>query len=185
MKRRCDIGRIAAASTTINSYHFGGTLADIPAEHWALLDTCVPYYETDECILTHANYRADLPMAEQPEFTLRWELFDPAKEQPHISGKTVVVGHTEQKNAEILDLGFAMCIDTVCCKYGWLTAIDVSSLEVWQANRWGMLRESEETSHRHQPQGVVAAGRGSVIPPATRLRCVAPTQINMQTGQAP
>jgi hypothetical protein len=38
----------------------------------------------------------------------------------------------------------------VCCKYGWLTAIDVSSLEVWQANRWGVLRESVETSHRHR-----------------------------------
>ena len=110
----------------------------------------MPYYETAECILTHANYRADVPMAQQPEYTLRWELFDPAKEQPHISGKTVVVGHTEQANAEILDMGFAICIDTVCCKYGWLTAIDVSSLEVWQANRWRVLRESVETSHRHR-----------------------------------
>jgi serine/threonine protein phosphatase 1 len=135
---------------TLNSYRFGGTLADIPEAHWALLDTCVPYYETDECILTHANYRADLPMAQQPDYTLRWELFDPAKEQPHMSGKTVVVGHTEQPSAEILDMGFAICIDTVCCKYGWLTAIDVSSLEVWQANRWRVLRESVETSHRHR-----------------------------------
>jgi serine/threonine protein phosphatase 1 len=135
---------------TINSYRFGGTLADIPAEHWRLLDTCVPYYETDEFILTHANYAADLPMAEQLEYTLRWELFDPDKVQPHFSGKSVVVGHTEQKNAEILDLGYATCIDTVCCKYGWLTALDVSTHEVWQASRWGMLRESEETSHRLQ-----------------------------------
>jgi serine/threonine protein phosphatase 1 len=135
--------------STLNSYRFGGSLDDVPASHWALLDTCVPYYETDECILTHANYVADLPMAEQPEYTLRWELFDAAK-QPHLSGKTVVVGHTEQQSAEILDLGFAVCIDTVCCKYGWLTAIDVSSFEVWQANRWGVLRESVETSHRHR-----------------------------------
>ena len=134
---------------TINSYKFCGTLADIPAEHWALLDICVPYYETDECIFTHANYVADLPMAEQPEYTLRWELFDATK-QPHISGKLVVVGHTEQKNAEIFDLGFAKCIDTVCCKYGWLTALDVLSGEVWQASRWGILRESQETSHRDQ-----------------------------------
>src|SRR5262249_13982392 len=29
---------------TVNSYRFGGTLADIPATHWQLLDTCVPYY---------------------------------------------------------------------------------------------------------------------------------------------
>jgi serine/threonine protein phosphatase 1 len=135
---------------TVNSYHFGGTLADIPAEHWRLLDTCVPYYETEDFILTHANYMPDLAMAEQPEYSLRWELFDPEKVQPHVSGKTVVVGHTEQKNAEILDLGYAMCIDTVCCKYGWLTAIDMSTREVWQASRWGMLRDSDETSHRHQ-----------------------------------
>ncbi len=135
---------------TLNSYRFGATLADIPSEHWALLDTCVPYYETDRFILTHANYVADLPMADQPEYSLRWELFDAAKEKPHISGKTVVVGHTEQKDAEILDLGFAMCIDTACCKYGWLTAIDLSARDVWQANRWGVMRDGDESSHRHQ-----------------------------------
>lgn len=134
---------------TLNSYRFGGTLADIPPAHWALLDTCVPYYETDDFILTHANYRPDLAMADQPEYTLRWELFDEAKTQPHFSGKTVVVGHTEQRNAEILDLGFAICIDTVCCKYGWLTALDLTTREAWQASRWGMLRDSAETSHRH------------------------------------
>jgi serine/threonine protein phosphatase 1 len=61
---------------TINSYRFGGTLADIPAEHWRLLNTCLPYYETDECIFSHANYLPDLPMAQQSEFSLRWELFD-------------------------------------------------------------------------------------------------------------
>jgi len=135
---------------TLNSYRFGGTLADIPASHWALLETCVPYFETEACILTHANYDPKLPMPEQAAYTLRWELFDAAKQEPHISGKTVIVGHTEQKNAEILDLGFAMCIDTTCCKYGWLTAIDVQTRETWQANRWGVARESLETSHRHQ-----------------------------------
>jgi serine/threonine protein phosphatase 1 len=93
---------------------------------------------------------ADLPMAEQPEYSLRWDLFDETKQRPHFSDKTVVAGHTEQKNAEILDLGFALCIDTVCCKYGWLTAIDMSTREIWQASRWGMLRDADETSHRHQ-----------------------------------
>jgi serine/threonine protein phosphatase 1 len=135
---------------TLNSYRFGGTLAEIPAEHWALLDTCVPFYETDQFILTHANYAADLPMPEQLEYTLRWELFDPEKVRPHFSKKPVVVGHTEQKDAEVLDLGFATCIDTVCCKYGWLTALEMSTREVWQASRWGMLRDSDETSHRLQ-----------------------------------
>src|SRR3954453_13775659 len=133
---------------TLNSYRFGGTLAEVPAEHWTLLDTCVPFYETEEFILTHANYAADLPMPEQLEYTLRWELFDPEKVRPHFSRKPVVVGHTEQKNAEVLDLDFAFGIDTVCCKYGWLTALDMSTRDVWQASRWGMLRDSDETSHR-------------------------------------
>lgn len=143
---------------TINSYKFCGTLADIPAEHWALLDSCVPYYESDEFILTHANYLAELPMPEQPEYTLRWELFDAAKERPHFSGKTVVAGHTEQANAEILDLGFAMCIDTTCWKYGWLTAVDLSALEVWQASRWGMLRDANEPTHRHRLRELLKPG---------------------------
>jgi serine/threonine protein phosphatase 1 len=147
---------------TLNSYRFGGTLADIPAEHWRLLDTCVPYYETDEFILTHANYLADLSMIEQPDFTLRWELFDPAKERPHFSGKTVVVGHTEQKSAEILDLGFAMCVDAVCWKYGWLTALDLSAREVWQASRWGMLRDADETSHRDRLKELLRPGAVAV-----------------------
>jgi serine/threonine protein phosphatase 1 len=108
----------------------------------------LPYYETERFIFTHANYYANLPMAEQPDYALRWELFDASKEQPHISGKNVVVGHTEQKNAEILDLGFAMCIDTACWKYGWLTAIEVESRYYWQASRWGVLREEGETTQR-------------------------------------
>ena len=44
---------------TLNSYRFGAKLDEIPAEHWALLDTCVPYYETDDFIFTHANYLAE------------------------------------------------------------------------------------------------------------------------------
>lgn len=133
---------------TLNSYRFGATLAEIPAEHWALLESSVPYFETEQFIFTHANYDASLPMKEQPDYALRWELFDETKERPHLSGKNVVVGHTEQKNAEILDLGFAMCIDTACWKYGWLTAIDVEARDYWQASRWGVLREGNETSHR-------------------------------------
>lgn len=135
---------------TLNSYEFGAKLADIPAEHWALLDTGVPFFETDEFIFTHANYFANLPMDEQPEYALRWALFDPPKERPHFSGKTVFVGHTEQKDAEVLDLGFATCIDTTCWKYGWLTAIDARTRDVWQASRWGMMRDGDETSHRQQ-----------------------------------
>jgi serine/threonine protein phosphatase 1 len=132
---------------TISSYRFGGGLQDIPPEHWALLGECRPYYETDDFIFTHANYAHDESMAEQPGYQLRWALFDPAAMRPHCSGKPVIVGHTEQRDGEIVDLGFAMCIDTVCWKYGWLTAIEPATGEIWQASRWGVLRE---TGDEHQ-----------------------------------
>jgi serine/threonine protein phosphatase 1 len=135
-------------STTLNSYRFGGKIDDIPSEHWALLDECRPYYETDDAIFTHANYLPDLPMAEQPGRQLRWALFDAHEMQPHCSGKPVIVGHTEQRDGEIIDLGFTACIDTACWRYGWLTAMELPSRQLWQASRWGRLRDPGETSHR-------------------------------------
>jgi serine/threonine protein phosphatase 1 len=132
---------------TVNSYRFGGSLEDIPPEHWALLDECRPYYETDDFIFTHANYLHDEAMADLPGYQLRWALFDPGAMRPHKSGKPVLVGHTEQREGEIADLGFAMCIDTACWKYGWLTAIEPATGETWQASRWGVLRE---TGDEHQ-----------------------------------
>jgi serine/threonine protein phosphatase 1 len=89
-------------------------------------------------------------MAMQPDYQLRWALFEPDKMQPHVSGKTVVVGHTEQADGEVLDLGFAVCIDTACWRYGWLTAMDVTTKQTWQASRWGMLRQDNEPNQRRQ-----------------------------------
>lgn len=129
---------------TLNSYRFGATLSVVPSHHWDLLGQGQPYYETDSFILTHAHYLPDVPMSEQPTYQLRWALLEPNLMAPHQSGKTVVVGHTEQREGEILDLGFAMCIDTACWRYGWLTAIELHSRTVWQASRWGVLREPDE-----------------------------------------
>lgn len=137
---------------TLNSYRFGARLEDIPLEHWALLDHSQPYYETDEFIFTHANYHPDVPMPLQPDHQLRWALLDPAEARPHCSGKTVVVGHTEQRDSELLDLGFVICLDTACWRYGWLTAMELPSKRVWQASRWGMLREEAEPTHRGRLQ---------------------------------
>jgi serine/threonine protein phosphatase 1 len=134
--------------STLNSYRFGGSLDVIPERHWRLLSEAVDYYETDEFIFTHAHYVSELPMQEQPEHQLRWALFHPEEMHPHCSGKPVIVGHTEQENSEICDLGFAVCIDTACWRHGWLTALDVNSKDFWQASRWGLLRDPDEPTHR-------------------------------------
>jgi serine/threonine protein phosphatase 1 len=133
---------------TLNSYRFGGGLDAIPPHHWEFLAASQRYHETENFIFAHANYQHDLPMDEQPDYQLRWGLFKPEEMQAHQSGKTVIVGHTEQANSEILDIGFAICIDTACWRYGWLTALDVRSRQYWQASRWGVLREAEEPAHR-------------------------------------
>jgi serine/threonine protein phosphatase 1 len=86
---------------------------------------------------------SETPLSDQPEHLLRWSLLDDGIPEPHQSGKTVIVGHTEQRDGEILDAGHIMCIDTYCHSYGWLTAIDVISGEVWQASRWGSMREGD------------------------------------------
>ena len=96
----------------------------------------------------------------QPGHELRWAVLEPKKVRPHLSEKTVFVGHTEQRNGEVLDLGFVVCLDTACWKYGWLTAMDVRTRKTWQASKWGMPREPGEASHRDQLMKVIATGRG-------------------------
>lgn len=127
---------------TLNSYRFCGDIDVIPAAHLDFIRNCRDYYETDDHIFVHANYLDDTPPEEWPEYVLRWSLLDAPLPGPHISGKTVIVGHTEQRDGEVLDLGYVKCIDTACYNYGWLTALDVTSGQTWQASRWGVLRES-------------------------------------------
>ncbi len=143
---------------TLNSYRFAGSLADIPDEHWALLESCHGYHETDDFVFVHANYLPDLPMSDQPEHQLRWALLERAEARPHYSGKAVILGHTEQADSEVLDCGFAVCIDTACWRHGWLTAIELPSKQTWQASRWGMLRQHQEPTHRGRLSHLSAAG---------------------------
>jgi serine/threonine protein phosphatase 1 len=131
-----DIG----GTTTLDSYGPGRDLSLIPDEHYEFLEACLDFHETDTHIFVHANYFPDIPMAEQPVGMLRWESLRDMTPGPHNSGKTVIVGHTSQKDGEVLDLGHLICIDTYCHGGGWLTALEVNTGEVWQANAWGEVR---------------------------------------------
>jgi serine/threonine protein phosphatase 1 len=113
----------------------------VPVSHREFLEACAAYHDTESHIFVHASYVPHLPMAEQPELALRWEKLHDEIPAPHASGKTVIVGHTSQKCGKILDLGYIKCIDTWCCGGGWLTALDVGSGRIWQADRDGRLRD--------------------------------------------
>ncbi len=116
-------------------------LADwIPEAHWQFLARCQTFHETDTHLFVHAGYVPELPLAEQPGEALRWRVTDRETARPHGSGKTVVVGHTPQRSGEVLDLGFLVCIDTNCHRGGWLTALEVTTGQVWQADQQGRLR---------------------------------------------
>ena len=124
-----------------------GTLDDVPHAHWDfMLDQCQNWFEIETHFFVHANAVAELPLADQPDEILYWEkLFDPA---PHVSGKTMVCGHTPQSSGLPLNLGHAVCIDTWACGAGWLTCLDVATGEFWQANQRREVRRGELAAPR-------------------------------------
>jgi serine/threonine protein phosphatase 1 len=131
---------------TVHSYGWapGGprrALADLfPQRHLEFLAGCRDYYETDTHLFVHAGYVPELPLGDQPGEALRWRVTDPQTARPHGSGKVAVVGHTPQQNGEVLDLGFLVCVDTNCCRGNWLTALEVHTGRLWQADARGRLR---------------------------------------------
>lgn len=125
---------------TLESYGFEGDLNVIPDAHRDFLDRCLDYYETETHFFLHANYIAELPLAELDQQTLRWESLAVSMPGPHQNGKIALVGHTPDKYGEIMDVGYLKCIDTYCYGGQWLTALDVVSGTIWQANEEGELR---------------------------------------------
>jgi len=129
---------------------FGGdaTLASYDAikpsgvwpQHIEFLKSCRLVFETDRHFFVHGNYQADVPFDRQSREVVLWESLKRRDPGPHVSGKTAIVGHTSQKTGEVLNLGYLMCIDTCCYGNGWLTAMEVTTGQLWQANKKGALR---------------------------------------------
>jgi serine/threonine protein phosphatase 1 len=113
---------------------------DIPIRHIEFLESCVTHHETERHFFIHANYNPELPLDWQPPELSRWASIRSCPPGPHISGKIAIVGHTVQRDGRILDLGHLKCIDTGLYCGGWLTALDVESDQVWQADAEGMMR---------------------------------------------
>ena len=129
---------VCGGDATLESY--GTSLENIPAEHLDFLRNCRSYVETESHLFLHANYHPHLPLNQQTAAQLRWTSLVQQRPAPHCSGKTAIVGHTSQKDGQVLDLGHLQCIDTYCYGGGWLTAFDVQAKQYWQADRDGNLR---------------------------------------------
>ena len=124
---------------TLDSYQTENP-AQIPDDHLEFFHSCLPIVELSKHFFVHASYLPRKPLARQPAEVLRWESLRERLPKPHRSGKTCICGHTSQKTGEILDAGHIVCVDTWVYGQGWLTAFDVSSGHVWQANEEGQLR---------------------------------------------
>jgi serine/threonine protein phosphatase 1 len=98
-------------------------------------------------MFVHVNYLADKALDEQPEDALYWWHINEFPLQPHISGKHVVCGHTPQTDRRFRNLGFATCLDTGCFFGNWLSALDLATGQIWQANQKGQLKISTKPAH--------------------------------------
>ncbi len=121
---------------------------DIPESHLDFIRSCWPYFETPEFIFLHANYEPHLKLPEQPPDTLFWKHLMYGIPARHESGKIVVVGHTPQPTGEVLKLEHLVCLDTYCFGNGYLTAMDLHSGQVWQADKFGRRREDVNSDVR-------------------------------------
>ena len=133
-----EIWKMCGGNATLASY--GGTMRHVPNNHLDFLRACYSFWEDENNIFVHASYLPDEPMEKLGEQHLFWEHLSPVRPLPHQSGKRVIVGHTPQADYELLDIGHLICLDTYCFGGGWLTAMDLNSQDVWQANRHGHMR---------------------------------------------
>src|SRR5215831_10820092 len=129
----------AGGDATLESYR-GQTLDSIPSRHSQFLETCQRFHVAERDFFVHANADATLPLAEQSDDVLLWESFrSPAA---HYSGRRMICGHTEQRSGRPINLGHAVCIDTLAYDNGWLTCLEANSGTFWQANQNSQVRVS-------------------------------------------
>ena len=120
---------------------------EIAPSHQAFFQSCLKYHEAETHFFVHANVDPYAPLDSQTDHTLLWEHLNSAP-AAHASGKTMICGHTPQKNGKPRQFGHAVCVDTNVTDGGWLTCLEVRSGRYWQANQQGKSRadvmESED-----------------------------------------
>lgn len=130
-------------AATLDSYGRGAGINAVDAAHVDFMRSWGDVYQTDSHFFAHGNYIASRPLETQPWIDLRWQSLNWHTPAAHISGKTAVLGHTSNKQGNVVNLGHIVCIDTYCCGGFWLTAFDTTTGQIWQANEPGEFRTGE------------------------------------------
>lgn len=121
---------------TLQSFGVTADLQDlkqIPFTYFKLLKSAIPYYENQDFIFTHATPLPHLPMDKQTDDSLRWRFIPLDGQNAHISGKTIICGHSAQKNGKVYHQNGLICVDTFAHGDGCLTAIEVTQMMIYQA----------------------------------------------------
>jgi serine/threonine protein phosphatase 1 len=140
--------RVGGAQT-VESY---GSLDAVPKAHYQFFDqTCRLWYEPDneDVFFVHGSAFPGLPLEDQSVEWLLWHRIHEAQ-WPHVSGRTMVCGHTAQRSGLPLILPHALCIDTWAFGDGWLTCYDVHAASFIQANEAGAIRRLSMDELRDQ-----------------------------------
>jgi serine/threonine protein phosphatase 1 len=141
-KPQLDDWLVFGGAATLESYGCTPEALNLPQEHIDFMRSWGDCYESNMHFFVHGSYEARRPLTLQHWGSLRWHSLRTSVPEPHVSGKTAIVGHTSLKDGEIWDLGHLICIDTFCWGGGWLTAFEPATGMVWQADRDGRLRQS-------------------------------------------
>jgi serine/threonine protein phosphatase 1 len=134
---------VHGGAETLDSYGKGAGVSAVDAEHIEFIRTWGDVHECPTHFFAHGNYLASRPLDRQPWRDLRWQSLNWHTPGAHISGKTAVLGHTSNKQGEILNLGHLVCLDTYCHGGCWLTAFDATNARVYQASQAGEFRTNE------------------------------------------
>lgn len=129
----CNVGGLE----TLASYD--ARYANIPENHWQLINDSLPFYETKKVIYVHGGVAPKKSLGKQNPVDLAWRRFPDARR--HVSGKLVVCGHTIQRKGLPVDKGHTVCLDTAAYCGGWLTCFEAKTGRYWQANEDGEVRE--------------------------------------------
>ena len=110
-------------------------------EHLNFINSMPTYHITDTHIFVHATPRPNIEISEQDEMDLLWRREGRTEQQlgyDHISGKTIVSGHTAQANGKPKRLSDKnIIIDSGCFHTGWLTALNIDTGDFIQADKLG------------------------------------------------
>lgn len=119
---------------------YGGTFDDIPEEHLEFIRSGQDLYETQADIFAHAALNPAWPPARQNVHYLRWNRLR-GTEEPHVSGRRIICGHSAQRSGRPLVFEGWVCLDT--CVYGnsgALSAMELPGDVVYQADQGGAFR---------------------------------------------